>query len=61
MDRMSNLCRGEHCPNRLQCRRYQMYVAHPEAPSVSKCPDGKWFERNSLDHPQMRGSYPRGC
>ena len=57
----SKLCRGEHCPNRAQCRQYQMHVAQPEAPSVSKCLDGKWFERNKLDHPQMKGSYPRGC
>ncbi len=57
----SKLCRGEHRPNRAQCRQYQMHVAQPEAPSVSKCPDGKWFERNKLDHPQMKGSYPRGC
>lgn len=55
------LCRGNQCPNRAQCRWYQQHVANPEKQSISKCPEGKWFERNSLDHPQMKGSYPRGC
>lgn len=51
----SNLCRGEHCPNRAQCRRYQMHVAHPEAPSVPHCPDGKWFVRDPENiHPQHK-------
>ena len=51
----SNLCRGENCPNRTLCLRYQMHVDNPEAPSMSKCPDQKWFERDPKNvHPQHR-------
>ena len=60
-ERKANLCRGRECPNRGQCKRYLMHAANPDVPSVSKCIDGKGFERAYLDHPQMRGTYPRGC
>lgn len=61
-ERTSNLCRGRECPNRGRCKRYLLHVANPEAESVAKCPEGLWFVRAALDHPQMNhGNYPRGC
>jgi len=56
MGKQQNLCRGEHCPTRKQCRRYTMYITCSEAtPSIAHCPDGKWFERDPQNvHPQHR-------
>ncbi len=59
------LCQGIHCPNRSECLHNARYLAASAADrankSITHCIDQKKFERVRLDHPQMRGSYPRGC
>ena len=60
------LCQGIHCPNRSECLHNARYLAAPIAErrsgkTIAHCIDQKDFERKALDHPQMRGSYPRGC
>ncbi len=62
IEKTVNLCRGRECPNRGQCKWYLMHAANPEVSCISKCPDGKLFQRAQLDHPQMNhGNFPRGC
>ena len=58
------LCQGIHCPNRSEClhnARYLVASAADRSRAIAHCANQKHFERKALDHPHMRGSYPRGC
>ncbi len=58
------LCQGLQCPNRGEClynARYHAATPEQRHAAIKHCIDQKKFERIRLDHPQMRGSYPRGC
>jgi hypothetical protein len=63
MVKANKLCRGEHCPSRVQCIHYLQYITsfvagalHSDAaPSMAHCTDGKLFERDPENvHPQHR-------
>ncbi len=56
----NDLCRGDQCPVKRQCRRFMQWMqavcdgdVHPHC--ISKCPSGKWFVRDERNvHPHHR-------
>lgn len=59
-------CKGVKCTAKKQCRWFRLWLkeiadGNTTEPATNHCVDQKRFERYELDHPQMKGSYPRGC